>query len=62
MSTVNEAPEVRTMQQQQTKYTYQDYLLLPDDERVELIEGEFIVASAPDTRHQIAVRNISSAL
>jgi Uma2 family endonuclease len=47
---------------QQTKHTYQDYLSLSDDERVELIEGEFVVAPAPSIEHQSIVRNIATAL
>lgn len=39
------------------KYTYEDYMKLPDDERYELIEGELIMSPAPKTRHQrIALR------
>ena len=34
-------------------YTYADYLLTPDDERYELIEGELIMAPAPIPRHQL---------
>ena len=33
-------------------YTYADYLLTPDDERYELIEGELFMAAAPSTPHQ----------
>ncbi len=31
--------------------TYQDYLDLPGDDRYELINGEFILVSAPNTPH-----------
>lgn len=41
------------------KFTYEDYLLLPDDgKRYEIIEGELYMAPAPNTKHQ----NISSEL
>ena len=32
--------------------TYQDYLDIPGDDRYELINGEFILVSAPNTGHQ----------
>ena len=32
--------------------TYEDYLNLPGDDRYELINGEFILVSAPNTAHQ----------
>ena len=34
--------------------TYQDYLDIPGDDRYELINGEFILVSAPNTPHQSA--------
>lgn len=41
------------------KYTYQDYLALPEDgKRYELIQGELIMVAAPLTVHQIVSRNI----
>ncbi len=36
-------------------YTYADYLALPDDRRVELIDGKFYDMAAPNTRHQIII-------
>ena len=50
------------MQQPQTKYTYSDYLLLDDDDRRELIEGDFYVAPAPNIWHQQIVASLASAL
>lgn len=35
--------------------TYQDYLDIPGDDRYELINGEFILVSAPNTAHQSAI-------
>lgn len=36
-----------------TKWTYEDYLLFPDDgNRHELIDGEHVMTPAPTTRHQ----------
>jgi Uma2 family endonuclease len=34
--------------------TYEDYLNIPGDDRYELINGEFILVSAPNRAHQIA--------
>ena len=34
------------------RYTYEDYLNWPEDERVELIDGQIFVMSAPSRRHQ----------
>lgn len=33
------------------KYTYQDYLQTPDDQRYELIEGELFMTPAPKIWH-----------
>jgi len=43
-------------------FTYRDYLLLPEEKRVELIGGEFYVAPAPDVDHQRISRNLEIAL
>ncbi|MFQ5868112.1 MAG: Uma2 family endonuclease [bacterium] len=34
------------------RYTYEDYLKTPDEERYELIEGELIMTPSPKTDHQ----------
>ena len=34
------------------KYTYEDYLNIPDDQRYELIDGELIKLLSPNTSHQ----------
>ncbi|HWI52587.1 MAG TPA: Uma2 family endonuclease [Symbiobacteriaceae bacterium] len=34
------------------RFTYEDYLLLPEDKRWEVIEGELLVTPAPTFRHQ----------
>lgn len=34
------------------KFTYEDYKLLPEDKRYEIIEGELMVTPAPTARHQ----------
>lgn len=33
-------------------FTYEDYKLLPDDKRYEIIEGELLVTPTPTVRHQ----------
>jgi Uma2 family endonuclease len=40
------------------KYTYQDYLKTPDDERYELIQGELLMTPAPNTEHQRISREL----
>ena len=46
-----------------TRYTYQDYLNLPDDaERRELIAGEYCIMPSPSEKHQFAVGVIFAAL
>ena len=45
------------MRNPQIRFTYSDYLLLPENDRRELIEGDFYVAPSPIFRHQnIAAR------
>ena len=36
-----------------TKLTYRDYAKTPEDERWELIDGDLIMAAAPNTEHQM---------
>ena len=42
--------------------TYQDYLDIPGDDRYELINGEFILVSAPNTAHQTAEISLGARL
>ena len=44
------------------KYTYQDYLKTPEDERYELIEGELLMIPAPVPYHQWISKNIEYEL
>ncbi len=45
------------------KLTYDDYLNLPDDgKRHEIVDGEHFMTPAPQTRHQIASRNLQRVL
>ena len=42
------------------KYTYEDYLNTPEDERYELLDGELILVASPNEEHQLAsVRLVS---
>ncbi len=42
------------------KYTYQDYLKMPEDKRYELIEGELFMTPSPKMDHQrISIRLVS---
>lgn len=34
------------------RYTYEDYLKIPEDERYELIKGELLMTPSPVPRHQ----------
>src|SRR3989304_5917025 len=40
------------------KFTYDDYLLLPEDKRYELIEGELIMVPSPGRKHQEVLGNL----
>jgi Uma2 family endonuclease len=44
------------------KFTYRDYLHLPEDKRYELIEGELLMIPSPLTYHQRISRNLESML
>jgi len=45
-------PAMRTSDVTQKKYTYADYMLIEDEKRYEIYEGELIMVPAPATRHQ----------
>ena len=36
------------------KYTYEDYLNMPEGERYELLDGELILVASPNEEHQLA--------
>ena len=50
------------MQSSKIKFTYRDYLLLPEGDRRELIEGDFYVVPSPTFNHQDVVANLGPAL
>lgn len=49
---VRETSAVYQVRRQPGTYTIEDYLALPDDQRVELIDGYFYDMAAPTTLHQ----------
>ena len=50
------------MKQANVRFTYDDYLLLPDDKRYEIVEGELLVVPAPNMYHQDILRELTTAL
>ena len=44
------------------KYTYEDYVKLPEGAPYQLIGGELIMTPAPSPYHQKVLRNLSFAL
>ena len=50
------------MQNPQIKFTYRDYLLLPEQDRRELIYGDFYMAPAPNIRHQTISLSLGLAI
>src|SRR5712691_11341392 len=45
-----------------TRLTYEDYRLLPEDRRYEVIDGELFMTPAPTPYHQIVALNVATAL
>ncbi len=50
------------MRQTRVRYNYNDYLLLPEDKRHEILDGEIYVVPAPKTKHQRVSRDLVYAL
>ncbi|MEO8347519.1 MAG: Uma2 family endonuclease [Acidobacteriota bacterium] len=44
------------------RFTYEDYVLLPDDRRYEVIDGELYLTPAPTPYHQLVKRRIERLL
>jgi Uma2 family endonuclease len=44
------------------RFTYNDYLLLPEDRRYEIIDGDLFMTPAPTPYHQLVSANLHSAL
>ena len=54
---------IMSLQTQNVKFTYEDYLLFPEDgRRHELIDGEHFMTPSPSTRHQRIVHNLDCLL
>ncbi|MCD5407003.1 MAG: Uma2 family endonuclease [Desulfotomaculum sp.] len=51
-----------TMANPQIKFTYQDYCLMPEDKRYELMGGKFFVTPSPSVIHQRAAANLEAIL
>ena len=50
------------MYTEKEKYTYEDYLKLPEGAPYQLINGELVMSPSPTTYHQIIANNISTLL
>ncbi len=50
------------MRRANVRFNYHDYLLLPEDKRYEILDGELYVVPAPNTRHQRLIVRILDAL
>jgi len=50
------------MRRAKVRFTYNDYLLLPEDKRYEILDGDLYVVAAPNTRHQRVSRKLEVAL
>ena len=44
------------------KFTCEDYLTTPEDERYELLDGDLMMVPAPNLRHQRVQRNLGQKL
>jgi len=44
------------------RFTYQDYLLLPEERRYEILDGDLFMTPAPTPYHQIVAGNLYSSL
>jgi Uma2 family endonuclease len=44
------------------RFTYEDYLLLPEDRRYEILDGDLFMTPAPTPYHQVVSRNLGVLL
>jgi Uma2 family endonuclease len=51
-----------TMKRVKDRYTYKDYLLLPEDKRYEILDGDLFMVPSPGIRHQQISRRLLVAL
>jgi Uma2 family endonuclease len=50
------------MKQAKVRFTYNDYLLLPEEKRYEILDGELYMVAAPNIKHQRVSRKLTIAL
>src|SRR3989304_6039825 len=50
------------MKRANVRFNYEDYLLLPEDKRYEILDGDLQVVPAPNTKHQTVSLYLSLAL
>jgi Uma2 family endonuclease len=50
------------MRRANVRFTYHDYLLLPEDKRYEILDGDLHMVAVPNTDHQRISINLASAL
>jgi Uma2 family endonuclease len=50
------------MRRANVRFNYTDYLTLPEDKRCEILDGDFCVVPAPNTKHQRISLNLEVAL
>jgi Uma2 family endonuclease len=53
---------MKSMRRAKVRFNYTDYLLLPEDKRYEILDGELCVVPAPNIRHQRISRTLLVAL
>jgi len=51
-----------TMRRAKVRFTYNDYLLLPEDKRYEILDGELYMVPAPNIKHQRVSRELEAVL
>jgi len=51
-----------TMRRARVRFTYSDYLLLPEDKRYEILDGDLYVVPTPNIKHQRVSLNLAVAL
>ena len=64
-SNVEEKPEnldIDTRPTQKDKFTIEDYYALPDEKRVELIDGKFYEMTAPSANHQFILLKLAAKI
>lgn len=50
------------MRRANVRFNYRDYLLLPEDKRYEILDGELYVVAAPNIKHQRVSKKLEIAL